>query len=224
MRILVVDDEPKLRRAIHRVLKQEGYSVEEADNGPDGLASAVQDRFDVVVLDVLLPGLGGYQVCKAVRASGVSTPILMLTALGEVDQRVIGLDAGADDYLVKPFAFKELLARLRALTRRQTPVNMTETRLTCEDLELDLLRHEAHRSGQKITLTTTEFRLLELLIRNREIVLSRGRIMDEIWGLDYDGESSVVETYIHYLRRKIDAPGLTPLIRTVRGAGYTLGG
>jgi DNA-binding response OmpR family regulator len=148
----------------------------------------------------------------------------MLTALGEVDDRVNGLDAGADDYLGKPFAFKELLARIRALGRRDTVNSAAEPVLRHAGLELDLLRHEARRNGRRIELTTTEFRLLEFLLRNKTAVMSRSRILDEVWGLDYDGESNVVDTYVHYLRRKIDQESEQPLIRTIRGAGYALGG
>ncbi len=223
MRILIVEDDARLRRAVRRVLEQEGHTVEEANDGPTGLAFATGAKLDVIILDVMMPGLDGFQVSRGLRAAGVDTPVLMLTARGEVNDRVVGLDSGADDYLTKPFAFKELLARLRALARRRRPTE-DQTTLVYEDLELDLLRHEARRSGRRIALTSTEFRLLEFLMRNRTIVLSRSRILDEIWGLDYDGESNVVDTYIHYLRRKVDADDGVPLIRTIRGSGYVLGG
>ena len=221
MNILVVEDEPKLRRAMRRVLEAEGYLVAEAEDGPSGLAQSLGNDHDIVILDVLLPGLDGFQVCKAVRAAGSKVPILMLTALGTLDQRVEGLDSGADDYLTKPFAFKELLARIRALGRRSRSPS-EETVLEAGDLRLDLRSHQAFRGDSIIDLTATEYRLLEFLMRNHDIALSRGRIQDAVWGLDYDGESNVVETYIHYLRRKIDQPGAPPLIRTVRGTGYRL--
>ena len=223
MRVLIVEDEPGIRRTMHRVFEREGYFVDEAPDGPSGLSQAVGGEHDVVVLDVLLPGLDGIQVCRAIRAAGVTTPVLMLTALSDVDDRVTGLDSGADDYLGKPFAFKELLARVRALGRRPAG-DSVEPKLKYEDLEVDLLRHSARRGTRKIELTTTEFRLLEFLARNATHVLSRSRILDEVWGFDYDGESNVVDTYVHYLRRKVDAGEDRHLIRTVRGFGYALGG
>ena len=224
MRILIVEDEPGIRRTTRRVLEREGHVVDEAGDGRVGLTMAVGAEHDVIILDILLPKLDGIQVCRALRAAGVQTPVLMLTALGEVDDRVNGLDAGADDYLGKPFAFKELLARIRALGRRDTVNSAAEPVLRHAGLELDLLRHEARRNGRRIELTTTEFRLLEFLLRNKTAVMSRSRILDEVWGLDYDGESNVVDTYVHYLRRKIDQESEQPLIRTIRGAGYALGG
>jgi DNA-binding response OmpR family regulator len=223
MRVLIVEDEPGIRRTTRRVLEREGYQVDEAADGRSGLSQGASGEYDVILLDVLLPELDGTQVCKALRAAGVATPVLMLTALSDIDDRVTGLDSGADDYLGKPFAFKELLARLRALTRRGT-VGSAEPVLKHEDLELDLLRHQARRGQRRITLTTTEFRLLEFMMRNKTVVLSRSRILDEVWGFDYDGESNVVDTYVHYLRRKIDDGEPRLLIRTVRGYGYALGG
>ncbi len=223
MRVLIVEDEPEIRKTMHRVFEREGYLVDEAPDGRSGLSQAVSGEHDVVILDVLLPGLDGIQVCKALRAAGVTTPVLMLTALSDVDDRVTGLDSGADDYLGKPFVFKELLARVRALGRRPSTTG-TEPTLQFEDLEVDLLRHAAKRGDRRIDLTTTEFRLLEFMARNATHVLSRSRILDEVWGFDYDGESNVVDTYVHYLRRKIDAGEERQLIRTVRGFGYALGG
>lgn len=223
MRILLIEDEPVLRRTTRRVLEREGYHVDEAGDGRAGLAQGVSESHDVIILDVLLPELDGFQVCKALRAADVKTPVLMLTALSDVDDRVTGLDSGADDYLGKPFAFKELLARVRALARRQVAATVEQV-LRYEDLELDLLRHQARRADRRIPLTSTEFRLLEFMIRNKTIVLNRSRILDEVWGLDYDGESNVVDTYVHYLRRKIDDGEGRQLIRTVRGFGYALGG
>jgi DNA-binding response OmpR family regulator len=223
MRVLIVEDEPGIRQTMLRVFEREGHVVDEAADGQSGLSKAVTGEHDVVILDVLLPILDGLQVCKAIRAAGVKTPVLMLTALSDVDDRVNGLDSGADDYLGKPFAFKELLARVRALGRRGGE-NVEDTTLRCEDLELDLLRHTARRGDRRIELTTTEFRLLEYLCRNSTHVLSRSKILDEVWGFDYDGESNVVDTYVHYLRRKIDTYEPRQLIRTVRGYGYALGG
>lgn len=223
MRVLIVEDEPQIRKTMLRVFQREGYLVDEAEDGHSGLTQAVSGEHDVVVLDVLMPGLDGIQVCKAMRAAGIETPVLMLTALSDVDDRVTGLDSGADDYLGKPFAFKELLARVRALGRRQSG-SSSDSKLSYEDLEVDLLRHSARRGDRKIELTTTEFKLLEFMARNSTHVLSRSRILDEVWGFDYDGESNVVDTYVHYLRRKVDAGEERQLIRTVRGYGYALGG
>ena len=224
MRVLIVEDEPAIRRTTRRVLEREGYRVDEAPDGRSGLALGAGGEYDIILLDVLLPELDGVQVCKALRAAGVKTPVLMLTALSDVDDRVTGLDSGADDYLGKPFAFKELLARIRSLARRGAGEAEVDPVLKYEDLTLDLQRHEARRDGQRISLTTTEFRLLEFMMRNSTIVLSRSRILDEVWGFDYDGESNVVDTYVHYLRRKIDSSFERRLIRTIRGAGYALGG
>ena len=174
-----------------------------------------------MILDVLLPGLDGVKVCRAVRAAGVTTPILMLTALGEVEDRVTGLDAGADDYLVKPFSFDELLARMRALARRP-PLESPETVLIHRDLSLDLVKHQVLKDGDPIALSATEFRLLEFFMRNPGQVISRSRILEVVWGYSRDVESNVVDTYVHYLRNKIDDNGES-YIRTVRGAGYALG-
>lgn len=221
MRALVIEDDERLRRAIHRVLEQEGCAVEEAPDGLTGLEAAISREFDVVILDVLLPGLDGVRVCRAVRAAGVTTPILMLTALGEVEDRVTGLDAGADDYLGKPFSFDELLARMRALTRRP-PLEPPETVLNHAELSLDLVKHQALKGGIPIALSATEFRLLEFFMRNPGQVISRGRLLEMVWGYSRDVESNVVDTYVHYLRSKIDGGGES-YIRTIRGAGYALG-
>ena len=221
MRALVIEDDERLRRAIRRVLEQEGCAVEEAPDGLTGLEAAIGREFDVVILDVLLPGLDGVRVCRAVRAAGVTTPILMLTALGEVEDRVTGLDAGADDYLGKPFSFDELLARMRALARRP-PIEPPEVVLNHADLTLDLMKHQALKDGTPIALSATEFRLLEFFMRNPGHVISRARILEVVWGYSRDVESNVVDTYVHYLRNKIDGDGPSH-IRTVRGAGYALG-
>lgn len=221
MRVLVVEDEERLARVVRRVLEQEGYQVDVAGDGASAVSLAQQSRYDVMVLDVLLPVMDGFQVCRVLRESGNPVPILMLTALGEVHDRVQGLDTGADDYLVKPFAFDELLARIRALLRRRPEV-VQETVLRVADLELDLVRHTARRGTREIELTPTEFRLLELLMRHKGQVLTRARIIERVWGYTFDGEASVVDTYVHYLRTKVDKDCPQKLIRTVRGAGYTL--
>ncbi|NQW18672.1 MAG: response regulator transcription factor [Chloroflexi bacterium] len=223
MRILLIEDEEALRRAIRRVMTFEGHRLEEAGTGPDGLAMAVGGDFDVIILDVLLPGIDGIQVCKSIRAADISTPVLMLTALGEVDQRVTGLDAGADDYLAKPFAFEELLARIRALVRRGQADSGQQNTIACGQLTLDLLRRELKIGDRTEILTDTEFRLLDFLIRNAGQVIPRGRLLDAVWGYDFEGESNVVDIYIHYLRNKIGAAEDDSLIHTVRGVGYRLG-
>ncbi len=221
MRVLVVEDEERLARVVRRVLEQEGYQVDVAGDGASAVSLAQQSRYDVMVLDVMLPVMDGFQVCRVLRESGNPLPILMLTALGEVHDRVQGLDTGADDYLVKPFAFDELLARIRALLRRRPEV-VQETVLRVADLELDLVRHSAKRGTREMELTPTEFRLLELLMRHKGQVLTRARIIERVWGYTFDGEASVVDTYVHYLRLKVDKDSPQKLIRTVRGAGYTL--
>jgi DNA-binding response OmpR family regulator len=221
MRLLLVEDEERLARAVRRVLESERYQVDHADNGADAVTMGQQSDYDVIVLDVMLPIMTGIQVCRVLRESGVKTPILMLTALGEVEDKVAGLDVGADDYLVKPFAFDELLARLRALLRRRPEVSQ-ETSLIVADLELDLTKHRAMRGDIDVELTATEFRLLELLMRHVGQVVSRVRILERVWGYTYDGQASVVDTYVHYLRAKIEPEGAAPLIRTVRGVGYTM--
>ena len=223
MRLLIIEDDERLLSTLTRVLTEEGHSVSVSETGPGGLAAGVADEFDVIVLDVMLPGLDGNLVCRGLRAANVQTPVLMLTALGDVDRKVEGFESGADDYLTKPFSFKELLARISALHRRSGATGSTPDVLAVEDLTLDLRTHSASRAGEDIELTATEFRLLEFLMRNADLVLSRGRLLDAVWGFDYDGESNVVDTYIHSLRSKIDFT--TPhLIQTMRGAGYALRG
>jgi len=221
VRILVVEDEERLARAIRRVLEMESYQVDVAQDGAIAVALAQDSAYEVILLDVLLPVMNGFQVCRVLRESGNHTPIIMLTALGEVEDRVRGLDTGADDYLMKPFSFDELLARIRALLRRR-PELVAESVLTVADLELDRLRHVVKRGDAVIELTPTEFRLLELLMRNPGQVLSRARILERVWGYAYEGESSIVETYIHYLRDKLDVKAKKKLIRTIRGVGYTM--
>jgi DNA-binding response OmpR family regulator len=220
--VLIVEDEVRLARLIKRVLEDEGHVVDLADNGEDGLALAQTEGFDVVVLDVLLPGLDGFEVSRRLRAVKVQTPVLMLTARGAVEDRVAGLDAGADDYLTKPFAFDELLARIRALTRR-SPAIATDGELRLGDLRMDLARHEVHRGEREVTLTGKEYALLEYFLRHPNQVLTRTQILDNVWGYDAEPGSSVVEIYVHYLRNKIDR-GQVPMLHTVRGVGYALRG
>jgi two-component system response regulator MprA len=220
MRILVVDDEPALRQAVKRALGFEGYDVTFATDGVEALEVLAAEPVDAVVLDVLMPRMDGLEVCRRLRRSGDMTPVLMLTARSPVEARVEGLDAGADDYLPKPFALQELLARLRSLLRRST-ANGTEL-LRFEDLTLDAETREVARGDRQIELTRTEFMLLELLIRNPRRVLTRELILERVWGYDFATSSNSLEVYIGYLRRKTEAEGESRLIQTVRGVGYVL--
>ena len=219
--ILVVEDERRLANLMKRVLEEEGHVVDVANDGDEGLTLGTADGFDAIVLDVLLPGINGFDVCRQVRKEGVQTPVLMLTARGSVEDRVTGLDAGADDYLVKPFAFEELLARIRALTRR-APAITTTSQLCIADLTMDLTLHEVRRGGRSVTLTGKEYALLEYFLRHPNQVLTRAQILDHVWGYDSEPGSSVVEIYIHYLRNKVDRNYGQTLIQTVRGVGYML--
>jgi two-component system response regulator MprA len=221
-RILVVDDDPKIRTVVRRGLAYEGYRVVEAGSGEEGLEKAREHLPALVVLDVMLPGIDGLEVTRRLRAAGDEVAILMLTARDEVTDRVDGLDSGADDYLVKPFSFEELLARVHALLRRRTTVAGEVLRFA--DLELDIDAREARRAGRTIALTTTEFNLLLLFMRHPRKVLTRDLIMEHVWSYDFEGESNVLEVYVRYLRSKIEADGESRLIHTVRGAGYVLKG
>lgn len=222
MRILIVEDEHKIAQALKRGLEQEHYAVDLAFDGEDGLASAEAESYDVIVLDRMLPGKDGITICQELRKQGNHTPILMLTAKDHVRDRVQGLDAGADDYLVKPFSFEELLARLRALLRR--PHEAMSTVLEVADLQLDPANYTVVRQGTPINLSSKEFSLLEYLMRNAGRVLSKDTIMSHVWDFDADILPNTVEVYIGYLRNKIDKPFKgDPLIHTRRGFGYTLG-
>jgi DNA-binding response OmpR family regulator len=220
--ILLVEDQRRLVQVMRKVLEEEGHTVDVAYDGEDGLAMAMEGSHDVIVLDILLPGIDGVEVCRTLRASRVDTPILLLTALDAVEDRVRGLDAGADDYLPKPFAFQELLARLRALSRRRVQAREPE-RLQTADLVLDLNRRRAERAGRIIELSPKEFALLEFLMRNEGRVVSRTQILDHVWGYDYSPDSNLVDVYVTYVRRKVDRSHDRKLIRTVRGVGYALG-
>ncbi len=222
MYILMVEDERRLAQVVRKVLEEEGHTVDVAHDGEDGLVMALDGSHDVIILDVLLPEMDGVDICQSLRRNRVDTPILLLTALDGVDDRVRGLDAGADDYLPKPFAFQELLARLRALGRRRVQAR-EPTRLEVEDLVLDLSRRRAERAGKSIELSPKEFSLLEFLMRNEGRVVTRSQILDHIWGYDYSPDSNLVDVYGTYLRRKVDRGHGRSLIRTVRGAGYALG-
>ena len=222
MYLLVVEDERRLAQVVRKVLEEEGHTVDVAHDGEEGLAMAMDGTHDVVVLDVMLPGMDGFDVCKSLRANRVDTPVLLLTALDGVDDRVRGLDSGADDYLPKPFAFQELLARLRALGRRRVQAR-EPNELRSGDLMLDLRRRRAERAGQPVELSPKEFSLLEFLMRNEGRVVTRTQILDHVWGYDYSPDSNLVDVYVTYLRRKIDRNHKRKMIRTVRGAGYALG-
>ncbi|MFD0576037.1 response regulator transcription factor [Dactylosporangium darangshiense] len=220
MRVLLVEDEEVLAKTIRQALHADGFAVDLAFCGTEGLWAARQTRYDVVVLDIMLPGLNGYEVCRQLRASGVWTPVLMLTAKdGEFDE-ADAFDLGADDYLTKPFSFVVLVARLRALIRRGAPERPAV--LTAGDLSLDPARQAVARGGEPIPLTPREFSVLHFLIRHRGDVVSRTQILEGVWDAFYDGDSNVVEVYIGYLRRKIDQPFGRKAITTVRGAGYRL--
>jgi DNA-binding response OmpR family regulator len=222
MYVLVVEDERRLAQLVRRVLEEEGHTVDTAHDGEEGLTMALDASHDVIVLDVMLPGRDGISVCRELRQQRVDTPVLLLTALDGVDDRVRGLDAGADDYLPKPFAFQELLARIRALGRRRVQAR-EPSELRFEDLVLDLRRRRAQRAERMIELSPKEFSLLEYLMRNDGRVVTRTQILDHLWGYDYDSESNLVDVYVAYLRRKVDKGHKHPLIRTVRGVGYALG-
>lgn len=224
MRILVVDDDRAVRESLRRSLSFNGYSVELAQDGQEALERITSDRPDAVVLDVMMPRMDGLQVCRHLRSTGDDMPILVLTARDSVSERVAGLDAGADDYLPKPFALEELLARMRALLRRRTPDDSgaDTPALTFADLSLDPVTREVTRGERSISLTRTEFSLLEMLIANPRRVLTRSRILEEVWGFDFPTSGNALEVYVGYLRRKTEAEGETRLIHTVRGVGYVL--
>ena len=222
-RVLVVDDDPQLREALSRALQLDGYDVSTASNGVKALDAISTERPDVMVLDVMMPYVGGLDVCRTLRDRKDRLPILVLTARDEVGDRVAGLDAGADDYLTKPFALEELRARLRALLRRSASEEADENeRLTYDDLVLDPLARTVHRGSRSIDLTRTEFALLELLMRNAGRPLQRDVIMDRVWGWESEPTSNSLEVFVGYLRRKTEAEGEPRLIHTVRGVGYVL--
>ncbi|WP_328996207.1 response regulator transcription factor [Kribbella sp. NBC_01245] len=221
MRILVVEDERRLARAIGHGLEDHGFAVELAHDGDTGLWLAREQEFDAIVLDLMLPGLPGYEVCKRLRAEGCWTPILILTARDSDDAEARGLDLGADDFLRKPFSYQVLIARLNALLRRGAPAR--PAKLLVDDLELDPARRTVRRGTASIELTRREFSLLEYLMRNIGQTRSKAEILDHVWGADFDREPNVVEVYVGYLRRKIDQPFGTDTIQTIRGHGYLVG-
>ncbi len=220
MRVLVVEDERKLAELLRRGLRREGMAVDLARDGEEAIVLASSTVYDVIVLDVMLPGADGVEVCRALRANDVWAPTLMLTALGEVDDRVRGLDAGADDYLTKPFSFEELLARIRALIRR--PALPRSAVLSVDDLRLDPATHRAWRGESELSLTAREFALLEAFMRRPGEVLSRFELLEHVWDGSYENRSNVIEVYVGYLRDKVDRPFDRRSLETVRGAGYRL--
>jgi DNA-binding response OmpR family regulator len=220
MRLLVVEDEHKLAGVLKRGLEEHGYAVDVAYDGEDGLAMATAAPYDVIVLDVMLPKLDGLAVCHALRSQHSHTPVLMLTARDAVDDRVSGLDSGADDYLTKPFAFRELLARIRALLRREG--RSKDPVLRVADLEVDTVSHEVRRGGKLIELTSKEYAILEYFLRNPNRVLTRTQIAEHVWDYDFVSMSNVIDVYVGYLRRKLGDDGEPRLLRTVRGTGYQL--
>lgn len=223
MRILVVDDDRAVRESLRRSLSFNGYTVDLAEDGVEALDAITNERPDALILDVMMPRMDGLEVCRQLRGTGDDIPILVLTARDTVSERVSGLDAGADDYLPKPFALEELLARLRALLRRTGPEEASENVLmTFGDLSLDPATREVHRGSRPISLTRTEFALLEMLIANPRRVLTRSRILEEVWGFDFPTSGNALEVYVGYLRRKTEAEGESRLIHTVRGVGYVL--
>jgi two-component system OmpR family response regulator len=220
MRVLVIEDEIRMARLVKRALEEEGHAVDVAGDGPQGLWMATENRYAALVLDVMLPGFDGFELCRRLREAGIWVPVLMLTARDEVGDRVRGLDAGADDYLVKPFSLLELAARLRALTRRddrRRPAVLSEG-----DLKLDPATKRAWRASTELELSPKEFTLLEFFLRHPGTVLTRSQIIEAVWDFAYDGTSNVVDQYVNYLRRKVDAPFGRSDIQTVRGMGYRL--
>jgi two-component system OmpR family response regulator len=220
MRVLVIEDEPRVASAIGRGLRNHGYAVDISGDGVDGLWKATEYEYDAIVLDLMIPGVEGIELCTTLRSRGRWAPVLMLTARGSVQDRIRGLDAGADDYLVKPFAFGELLARLRSLTRGRAGERPAV--LEVADVVLDPARHLVQRDGRDIPLSPREFALLEFLMRRAGAVVTRTEILDHVWDYGYDGISNVVNVYVGHLRKKLEGPFGGPLIRTVPGVGYVL--
>lgn len=220
MRILIVEDEPSLLKSISRRLREEGYSVDTAEDGEDGQELIEVVEYDCIILDIMLPVINGLAVLKHIRNKGIKIPVLLLTARDAIEDKVKGLDLGADDYLTKPFSFDELLARIRALLRRQN--ESKETTLKAADLILDTVSHTVSRGGNDIELTAKEYAILEYMLRNKGRLLTRSQIADHVWNYDFEGNSNIVDVYIRYLRKKIDDDFDSKLLHTVRGSGYML--
>jgi DNA-binding response OmpR family regulator len=221
MRALVIEDNPKMGRSIQAALKEAAFAADVCSTGAEGEDQAAERPYDVILLDLMLPDRDGLEICRNLRRRKVGTPVIMLTALGSTEDKVNGLNAGADDFLPKPFKFEELLARIRAILRRG---QATEGKvLRCDDLELDLYTRRASRGGEHWDLPSREFALLEYLLRNQNRVLSRAQIGDHVWHLDFEPTSNVIDVYVSALRKKIDRQGLRPLLHTVKNAGYRFG-
>lgn len=223
MRVLLVEDDSTVRSFVLKGLKEAGHVVDEADNGKDGLFLAVSEAYDVMILDRMLPGgIDGLRILETLRGQSNATPVLLLSALADVDERVAGLKAGGDDYMTKPFAFSELLARVEALGRRAHAELAPRTQLAVGDLELDLLAREVRRNGQKIDLQPREFRLLEFLARHAGQVVTRTMLLEKVWDYHFDPQTNVIDVHVSRLRQKVDKPFTQPMIHTVRNAGYIL--
>ena len=222
MRILVVEDEKKIADFVKRGLREEGYAVDVAYDGKEGYLLASANEYDIIILDLMLPQMDGVTVCKKLREAKVKSPIIMLTAKDTVQDKVIGLDSGADDYVTKPFSFEELLARMRVVLRKEEARGATK--LQAADLVLDLVAHKVARGGNEIELTTKEYALLEYLMRNAGTIVTRTMISEHVWDIDFDTFTNVIDVYINYLRNKIDGSSKKKLINTVRGRGYMLKG
>jgi two-component system, OmpR family, copper resistance phosphate regulon response regulator CusR len=221
MRVLLVEDDERIARFVAKGLREQSYAVDVAADGNDALYQAEINTYDLFILDVMIPGMDGFAVCRKIREAGIRAPLLMLTARDAVDDRITGLDHGADDYLTKPFEFGELLARLRALLRRSN--ELRPPLITIADLVLDTRAHRASRAGRSISVTTKEYALLEFLVRNTGRVIGRAEIAEHVWDESFDPFSNLIEVYVNRLRKKIDLPGAEPLLHTRRGAGYFLG-
>lgn len=224
MRVLVVEDDKDVSAYIRKGLSELGHTVDVASDGKDGLFLATTEPYDVLVVDRMLPGVEGLTILNTLRASDIQTPALVLSAMGAVEERVRGLRSGADDYLVKPFAFEELVARLDILVARKTTSSGEETKLTCFDLEMDLLARQVARAGQPIELQAREFKLLEYLLKHKGQVVTRTMLLENVWDYNFDPQTNIIDVHISRLRHKLDAEGATPLIETVRGAGYRMPG
>ncbi|MFT6926985.1 MAG: two-component system copper resistance phosphate regulon response regulator CusR [Psychromonas sp.] len=222
MRLLIVEDEKKTGEYLKKGLTESSFRVDLAINGIDGLHQAMSEEYDLIILDVMLPKLNGWQVLQTLRSSKINIPVLMLTGRDQIEDRVKGLELGADDYLVKPFAFVELLARIRNILRRNSPSSNDETTIQIENLQLDLLRRRVYRDSEAISLTAKEFSLLELLMQRKGEVLSRSLIASQVWDMNFDSDTNVIDVAIRRLRNKVDKPFEPKLIHTIRGMGYVL--